>query len=456
MSRTVAPFLKTSLLLLVLAVPGLVLAQDGKPMSLQDCLETARANSPSLLSAEQSLALAGENVLSAYGAFLPRLSADFGYAHSFVGPKPGRLFFDNDTQQYVETPATLSTDYESYSMGISGSMTLFAGFGNLAGLKASKWEQQATRHDLDATVSALDQEVIKAYYEVFRAQKIEELNRGSLEVSRESFAQVRRAFMMGAVARSDTLQASVNLAESRLALLEAESALDIAMLNLTTTLGLEPFTRIQVEALESIDFMDLDGDEVMAAAFDFNPDLQASRARQEASGATLTQAKSGLWPSVSAGYRYSWGDLDPPEGLDTFFDENYNYSLSLGINIPIFDGFRTRQGISQARVGKRLGEYGLQEQERALTRTIESLLVTLENSRQRVKLARSTITLAAEELRQARERYRVGAATLLEVSEAEVSLARARSSEIDGMTAYLSALADLESSTGMKLSGGER
>ena len=124
------------------------------------------------------------------------------------------------------------------------------------------------------------------------------------------------------------------------------------------------------------------------------------------------------------------------------------------MSIPIFDGFRTRQGISQARVGKRLSEYGIQEQERALTRSVESLLVTLENSRLRVELARHTIVLASEELRQARERYRVGAATLLEVSEAEVSLTRARSSEIDGMTAYLSALADLESSTGMKLSGG--
>jgi outer membrane protein len=454
MSRQFAPGLLRFALISILLIPGLAMAQDGKAMSLQECIEIARANSPSLLGAQQSLDLAGENVLSAYGAFLPRFSADFGYAHSYIGPQPGRVYFNNDTQQFVETPAVPSADYESYSMGISGSMTLFAGFGNMAALSAQKWEQEATRSDLDATIAAVDQLVIKAYYEVFRAQKIEELNQGSLELSRESFAQVRRAFMMGAVARSDTLQASVNLAESQLALLEAESSLDIAMLNLTTALGIEPFIRIRVEALESIDFTELDCDEVMQAAFDSNPDLQASRARLAASGAGLKQAKSALWPSVSAGYRYSWGDLSPPDGFGDFFEDNFNYSFSVGMSIPIFDGFRTRQGISQARVGKRLSEYGIQEQERALTRSVESLLVTLENSRLRVELARHTIVLASEELRQARERYRVGAATLLEVSEAEVSLTRARSSEIDGMTAYLSALADLESSTGMKLSGG--
>jgi len=431
------------------------MAQDGKAMSLQECIEIARANSPSLLGAQQSLDLAGENVLSAYGAFLPRFSADFGYAHSYIGPQPGRVFFNNDTQQFVETPAVASADYESYSMGISGSMTLFAGFGNLAVLSAQKWEREATRSDLEATIAAVDQLVIKAYYEVFRAQKIKELNRGSLDLSQESFAQVRRAFMMGAVARNDTLQASVNLAESQLALLEAESSLDIAMVNLATALGLDPSLRIRVEALESIDFIELDRDKVFESAFGSNPDLTATRSRLEASGAMLKQAKSALWPSVSAGYRYSWGDLSPPDGFDDFFDDNYNYSLSLGMSIPIFDGFRTRQGISQARVSKRLGEFGLQEKERSLTRSLESLLVTLENSRQRVKLARHTIVLASEELRQARERYRVGAATLLEVSEAEVSLTRARSSEIDGMTAYLSAVADLESSTGLSLAGGK-
>ena len=454
MSRIFAPSLLLVAFIFTLLIPGPSMAQDGKAMSLQECIEIARANSPSLLGAEQSLALAGENVLSAYGAFLPRFSADFGYGHSYIGPQPGRVYFNNDTQQFVETPAVPSADYESYSMGISGSLTLFAGFGNLAALSAQKWEQEATRSDLQATIAAVDQLVIKAYYEVFRAQKIKELNRGSLDLSQESFAQVRRAVMMGAVARSDTLQASVNLAESQLALLEAESSLDIAMVNLATALGLDPSLRIRVEALESIDFIELDRDEVFEAAFGSNPDLTATRSRLEASGALLKQAKSALWPSVSAGYRYSWGDLSPPDGFGDFFDDNYNYSLSVGMNIPIFDGFRTRQGISQARVGKRLGEFGLQEQERALTRSLESLLVTLENSRQRVKLARHTIVLASEELRQARERYRVGAATLLEVSEAEVSLTRARSSEIDGMTAYLSAVADLESSTGLNLAGG--
>jgi len=449
MSRPIAVILIS--LLSAISLPA---QEDASPMSLAGCLELARANSPSLQSAHQSLELAGEEVLGAYGAFLPRISADIGYAHSFVGPQPGRTFFDNDTQQYVETQAVPSTDYESYSMGINGSLTLFRGFGNLAALSASKWQRKAAGSDLEEAYAELDRLVIRAYYEVYRAQKIVQLNLRSLDVNQESFAQVRRAFMMGAVARSDTLQASVNLAEARLSLLEAESTRDIAMVNLATALGLDPSRRIEVEALETIEFVDLDRDEVFNAAFEGNPGLEATRSRLEASGATLKQAKSALWPTVSAGYRYSWSDLDPPESLAGVFDEKYSYSLSLGVSIPIFDGFQTRRGISQARVSERLGQFGLQEQERALTRNLESLLVTLENSRQRVELARSTMVLASEELRQARERYRVGAATLLEVSEAELSLTRARSSEIDGMTAYLSALADLESTTGMRLSGG--
>jgi len=341
-------------------------------------------------------------------------------------------------------------------MGISSSLTLFDGFSRWEALSSRKWSREAARADLESARATIDGLVIKAYYEVYRAQKLVQLNERSLELSRESAAQVRRAFVMGAVARSDTLQASVNLAEARLALLESRSALDLALVNLATIMGLDPSMRVEVKAIEDIDFVELDRDRVLEAAFATSPDLRASRARLEASGANLSAAKGGLYPSLGLSYRYSWGDLDPPEGLAGLFEEKYSYSLSLGMSIPIFDGFITRQSISQARVSQRLGEYGLQEQERELTRTLESLLVTLENSRERVELARSTIELAAEELRQARERYRVGAATLLEVSAAELSLTQAHSSEIDGMTAYLSALADLESNTGLKLSGGVR
>lgn len=443
-----------TVIFLLVSVTGLLAQGSAESLSLAECLDLARGSSPSIQSAQQSNLLAGEQVLGAYGAFLPRFSADFGYGHSYVGPQPGRIYFNSDTQQFVETPAVPSADFESYSMGINGSMTLFAGFGNMAALSASKSQREASRADFEAAVSNLDRVVIRAYYEVFRAQKIVELNHGSLDLSRESSAQVRRAFMMGAVARSDTLQASVNQAEASLALLESESTLDLAMVNLATEIGLAPSTRIRVAAIESLEFVDLDRKHVIDAAFASNPSLQATRARLEASGSTLKQAQSALWPTVSAGYRYSWGDLSAPEALGDFFEENYNYSFSVGLSIPIFDGFRTRQSISQARIGKRLGEFGLEDQERVLTRNLEALLTTLENSRQRIELARTTMALASEELRQSRERYRVGAATLLEVSEAEVSVTRARSSEIGGMTAYLSALADLESSTGMKFSGG--
>jgi outer membrane protein TolC len=83
---------------------------------------------------------------------------------------------------------------------------------------------------------------------------------------------------------------------------------------------------------------------------------------------------------------------------------------------------------------------------------VEATLVTLDNARQRIELARATVDLATEDLRLARERYRVGAATLLEVTEAEVSLVQGRATEIEGITNYLSALAELERATGLDLS----
>jgi outer membrane protein len=348
-----------------------------------------------------------------------------------------------------ETEPSSGSNTESYSFGLSGSLTLFSGFGGIAGLEAAKLQVQASRNDLLVARNAVDREVTTAYYELHKAQMLETLAARSLELSQESFDQVKRAYTMGAVARSDTLSASVDLAESRLGLLTAENSLALSRISLATLLEIVPDSDLRVEQLDFDTYPLLPRDEILASALKSNPELLSARFQQEAALASLRQARSSLWPSLVGSYSYSWGDeVWPAEPLG-IFEENYGSSYSLSLRWNLFSGFATRRAIASARVSERVRQYSRDLQERNLIKALESLLLTLENSRKRVELARATRELAREELRLARERYRVGAATLLEVSSAEVSVTRARSQEIDGMTAYLIALSELNRSAGI-------
>ncbi len=434
---------------LLLTMTGVFSAAFGATLSLEQCLDLALRNSPELARSEQQVYSAQAGVLGAYGSFLPNVSTSFGYSHQFVGPRKDSQQFNTITQEFF-TQTIPSRDYESFGFNINSDLTLFSGFSRWAGLKSSQLNLSASRMDAEITHNQVESAVIQAYYRLVSTQMTIVLNESSLEAAREQYEQSKRAFSMGAVARSDTLSNSVTYAERRLALLESENQLDLDRLALATVIGMDTGYGLAVEMVGDSNFIDVDREDAMRAALAAHPELRAADFRREAAQQDLRSAKAALWPSVSASYRYGWNNLEFPDELGEMFDTDYSYTLTLGMSWSIFDAFRTKRNINQSRASARMQDYTLEQQRRSISQAVEGTLVTLTNSRKRVELAGATIELADENLRLARERYRVGAATLLEVTEAEVSVITGRKSRIDGLTSYLTALAELERMTGLQ------
>jgi outer membrane protein len=439
----------TVILALAILIPPATVAAE--TLDLARCLELATEHSPELASSRQQLLSTRAALLGAYGSFLPSIGSSMSYSHQFVGPKPASTQYNTITQEFFVLDPIESRDYEYYNFGLTGDLTLFSGFSRWAELDNQKLQLAAGEADLDGAHHELEGRVIKAYYDLVKAQLLVELKRSSLKARREQHEQTGRSFTMGAVARSDTLRSGVRLAEARLELLESTSNRDLANVSLATLIERDPSQPLELEAPELGDLMPVDHHAAVAAALGNHPTLRAAAFRSTAAQSGIRQAQAGLWPRVNAGYRFGWSDLSGPDELLDVFQQDYTYSLSLSASWSLFDRFQTKRSVQQARAGARQQEYNLDLQSRSIIQSVESTLVSLENSRKRVELARATITLAKEDLRLARERYRVGAATLLEVTEAEVSLVQAHSSEIDGITGYLSAMAELERNTGLRL-----
>lgn len=443
------PHLILTTLLFLLLPPVLAF---GETLSLEQCLDLACRHSPELASSREQINSTRAALLAAYGSFLPNLNSSVGYSHQFVGPKPASRQYNTITQQFFTLDPIESRDYEYYSFNLSGGLTLFSGFSRWANLAGQKHTLAANEADLAEARNDVESAVIQAYYDLVKSQLLVELKQSNLKANGEQHDQSRRSFAMGAVARSDTLRSGVRFAEARLELLEAENNRDLARVNLATLIGRDSMRPLELHAPALGAFPAVDRGSAIQAALDRHPTLRAAAFRSAAAETGVRQAQAGLWPSVSAGYSFGWSDLSPPDDALTVFQQDYSYSLSLSASWSIFDRFQTKRGVQQARASARQQQYNLDQQRRAIVQSVESILVTLDNSRKRVELARATITLAEEDLRLARERYRVGAATILEVSEAEVSLIQGRSSEIDGITSYLTALAELERNTGWSLS----
>jgi outer membrane protein len=117
----------------------------------------------------------------------------------------------------------------------------------------------------------------------------------------------------------------------------------------------------------------------------------------------------------------------------------------------VFDGFSREQRVQEAIAQRNDAEYSTRAQELRLGADVTSAFLTLQAARQTVALQEQNSTTAREALMLAQERYRVGASTFIDVSQARDVFAQAQTDHINAVYEYHRAFAALENAVGRPL-----
>src|SRR2546425_4047909 len=122
---------------------------------------------------------------------------------------------------------------------------------------------------------------------------------------------------------------------------------------------------------------------------------------------------------------------------------------SLQVTVPILDGFRREARIAEqnATVSEsRVRERDLRQQ---IAAEVDAALLDLRSAEAQQVVAAERLRLAADELAQARERFKAGVAGNIEVIDAQSNLIRARDTDIDARFAAASARVALARAVGV-------
>jgi outer membrane protein len=119
--------------------------------------------------------------------------------------------------------------------------------------------------------------------------------------------------------------------------------------------------------------------------------------------------------------------------------------------LPIFDGFRREEQIQQATASRRDAQYRVRDQELRLTADVTAAHLTLTTAYRTVQLQEENARTARIALALAEERFRVGATSFIEVTQARSDFERAESDRINAVYEYHKAFATLEGAVGRPL-----
>lgn len=403
-------------------------------MVMDEAIRRALERSPALAQTEASLSSAEQSKRTAIGAYIPRVSASSSASKS------------SSTRWNEASQTTIEGSSESYSAGLSGSVSLFDGGargGALAQARANLLGAEATLEDQRNNVIFQTKNL---FFAALRQSDLLAVNERRVGQAEESMEMTRRKTQVGTGTASDTLRARLELANALQAVLRSQNAVRAAQFSLGRQVGLGgAVVPILPESLEPAPLA-LTETEIFDLAEESSPMVRAAAASADAAEIAVKSSKASYFPTLSMSSGYSWSNDEP-----TLSNANTSWNLRLSGSYTIFNGFNREasvvRAVNQSRVAQ-LQEADARLQIRGL---VDGALQTVRTAEQAIALAQEALVVAQEDLRVVRERYRVGVATSLDLVISQISL---RQADVDVVLArydFALAKADLEALIGRAL-----
>lgn len=427
---------------------GSVRAQDSvsagtKPVTLAEAIRLAQQNSPQSIAARGSVESGNVAVRSAYGAFLPSISANFGAGRQFTGV--GSLTRVNSAGETV----TIAGDKWNYSNSLGFSAQLFNA-ANFPNLRAAKAEVTAAKAAVVTQSFAVALSVEQQFYASLSALESEDAARTQLAQAQGQLAASRRRVVAGAATASDSLTAVVQVANAQLALRSAQNQRRDANASLTRLVGssIPLAAALNDPDVTARDTVRVDSAAVVAQA-ESAPNITQATALLAAADQRRRAAKASYIPTISANYSRGGSGTGPYGiGNDPFA---YSGQLNLSLSIPIFNGFAREGQVANADINKANAAASLRDAKLAAQQLSVQFIDALRLGQEQILVQTASIAAATENLRVVQQRYNLGLSTIVDLLTAQTTLNQAQSNLIAARNTVRLATAQIEALIGQPL-----
>jgi len=395
-------------------------------VTLGQCLEIARENNRSRTASRFSVEIAEAQLTQALSSYWPQLSAKASY---LVMDQDPNFIFPETTVTIPSSTIVVSTPLGPLPMTVPAQsatvpeqniklMSRETGLGSLnlvyplytGGLRKALTRRaesglEAARQEVRRTDLQVVYDVKRFYYGAVLAKKLSGIAADSLGRMEVTLELTESMYKGGStrVKKTDYLRnkAVVEALRSTFAFLKGNQALTLAAL--TNALGLAWDVEIDV-ADEAIPFLPYEADlkKLVGNAYSFSPDWARLEEGIKAAAAHVDEKKAGHLPQVALMGNLTHIENAYDKGMMTPRNKD-SWSVGVGLELPLFNGFRTRGEIAEAKA--RLGMMKAQEilLREGIALQVKDVLIQMVRGQEQ-RLAMEAASKAAGESRDLNER----------------------------------------------------
>lgn len=424
---------------------GQIEAVSEKVYSLDECIGLAEKYNATLIAAKESYNVAKSDVWRGWGRLLPSLDSQLGYSRRVTGPTEGAVY-DPSTRSYSFGVLPVRT-YKSYSARVSAGQSWSLGGYDFYSIR----EKSASRNSVQSSYQLTRQELVlsvkRAYFDVLKAKMLLEIQEEALRRADEQLKIAETRYELGAASYSDVLKAKVLHGDVRLALVSAENAVELAKASLNSWMGQDVNAPTDVEENLTMPDFGYSYEGALGEAMRENPYLKKAESDLNSAKAQLGMARSGFFPNFGVSGSYSWSNVDLDE-LKYVRQRDYEWNLSAWVSLNIFDNFQKNYNLSFAKANRNSAKESFLQTKRDVALELKQAFLNVQEAEEKIDLTREKVESAREDLDLAQEKYNLGAASILELLDAEVSYKQAEADQVEALYDYNLAVAQFEKTLG--------
>ena len=434
--------------------------------TLQECVEHGLQNSIRVRQGQLDVLGSEVSVKQAQMQRLPSLNAN-----TSVGTNLGRSI-NPFTNQFTEGTVL------SQSIGANAGITLFNGFIIHNTIEQSRIDQMASEYTLEETKNQVSLDIIGLYTQVLFNREQLAAAEARLTSSQQQLKRTQVQVEVGVFPEANLLQAQQQVAADELQVVNFQNAVQLSLLQLKQLLMVDPSVDFDIVTPEievpTSYTVTSNPRNIFEEAVASQPVVKAADARVESAQYGVKIAEGGRLPSLSAGLSWSTayssqadsiptGDFvmanvpigfvgatgqevlrqtQVPTGYEalTYLDQlDFNARSNIGVtlSVPIFNNYRTQAQIDRAKIS-------LEQAKVTAVNTRNTLRQTIEQAYQNVLAAQKTYAANLNQAKAQREvfsntqeRYNLGAADVVEYTQAQGNMSAAEADLIRAKYDYI-------------------
>ena len=407
---------KVSILVILVVLVRLDLSAETKQWSLRECCDYAVEHNISIKQQENQCRKDELQLSTAKNSRLPDLSGSVGQNFSF-----GRGLTAANTYSNTNTSST------SFSLGTS--VPLFTGFEIPNQIKLDQLNLEAATADLEKAKDDIRMKVAEAYVQILYDMEIAEVAHRQIEIDSAQVERLQAFVKNGKAAEAELSQQKATLANSRLTATQADNNTRLAILTLTQLLELPTpdgfsIVRPDISGFSGLSAISgLTPDAIYAEALGIKPEILSQQLKLKGSEHSIKIAKAANYPtlSLSGGLNtnyYTTSGFDS-DAFGTQLRNNFSQYIGLNLNVPIFNRFRTRNNIRNARIDQENQQLQLENTKKTLYKEIQQVYYNALNAQTKEKSSEEALQSTKDAFQLMQAKYENGKATITEFNESK-------------------------------------